>query len=46
MISKLNRAFIFDLDGVITETSEYHFMAWKTVCKKLDMILLGKRMKN
>ena len=29
MINKLNRAFIFDLDGVITETSEYHFLAWK-----------------
>ena len=28
MINKLNRAFIFDLDGVITETSEYHFLAW------------------
>jgi kojibiose phosphorylase len=23
------RAFIFDLDGVITDTAEYHFQAWK-----------------
>ncbi len=23
------RAFIFDLDGVITDTAEYHFLAWK-----------------
>ena len=23
------RAFIFDLDGVITDTAEYHFRAWK-----------------
>jgi beta-phosphoglucomutase len=23
------KAFIFDLDGVITETSEFHFLAWK-----------------
>jgi beta-phosphoglucomutase len=35
MINKSNRAFIFDLDGVITETSEYHFKAWKTICKKI-----------
>ena len=44
MINKLNRAFIFDLDGVITETSEYHFLAWKTVCKKIGYDL--KRKKN
>ena len=23
------RAFIFDLDGVITDTAEYHFLAWR-----------------
>lgn len=23
------RAFIFDLDGVITDTAEYHYLAWK-----------------
>lgn len=23
------QAFIFDLDGVITDTAEYHFLAWK-----------------
>ena len=23
------RAFIFDLDGVITDTAEFHFLAWK-----------------
>ena len=23
------RAFIFDLDGVITDTAEYHFLSWK-----------------
>lgn len=46
MINKLNRAFIFDLDGVITETSEYHFWHGRQFVKKLDMILQGKRMKN
>ena len=43
MINKLNRAFIFDLDGVITQTSDYHFMAWKTVCKKIGYDLTRKK---
>jgi len=43
MINKQNRAFIFDLDGVITETSEYHFLAWKTVCKKIGYNLTRKK---
>ena len=43
MINKLNRAFIFDLDGVITETSEYHYLAWKTVCKKIGYDLTRKK---
>ncbi len=42
-MNKPNRAFIFDLDGVITETSEYHFMAWKTVCKKIGYDLSRKK---
>ena len=25
--------FIFDLDGVITNTEKYHFQAWKEICK-------------
>ncbi|MBZ4683453.1 MAG: beta-phosphoglucomutase [Fusobacteriaceae bacterium] len=24
--------FIFDLDGVITDTAEYHYLAWKELC--------------
>jgi len=28
-VTPLIRAFIFDLDGVITDTAEYHFLAWK-----------------
>lgn len=43
MINKLNRAFIFDLDGVIIETSEYHYLAWKTVCKKIGYNLTRKK---
>jgi len=28
-MSKKIKAVIFDLDGVITDTSEYHYQAWK-----------------
>ena len=28
--------FIFDLDGVITNTEYYHFDAWKSICIKLN----------
>ena len=27
------RAFIFDLDGVITDTAEYHFRGWKRLAE-------------
>ena len=29
------RAFIFDLDGVITDTARYHFKAWKRIANEL-----------
>lgn len=28
---------IFDLDGVITDSAEYHYQAWKNLAKKLDI---------
>ncbi|MGM0682402.1 MAG: beta-phosphoglucomutase [Thermodesulfobacteriota bacterium] len=31
--NKIN-AFIFDLDGVLTDTSEYHFQAWKQMAEE------------
>lgn len=31
------KAFIFDLDGVVTDTSIYHFMAWKEIAKELQI---------
>lgn len=31
------RAFLFDLDGVLTDTSEYHFLAWKRLAEELDV---------
>lgn len=30
-------AVIFDLDGVITDTAEYHFLAWKALADQLDI---------
>lgn len=31
------KGIIFDLDGVITDTAEYHYIAWKDLAKKLDI---------
>ncbi len=31
------RAFLFDLDGVLTDTSEYHFRAWKHLADDLGI---------
>ena len=35
-MSKL-KAFIFDLDGIITDTAEYHFLAWKALAEDLNI---------
>lgn len=31
------RAFIFDLDGVITDTAQYHYRAWKKIADELGI---------
>lgn len=31
------KAFIFDLDGVLTDTAEYHYQAWKNLADRLGM---------
>ena len=31
------RAFLFDLDGVLTDTSEYHYLGWKRLADELDV---------
>ena len=31
------RAFIFDLDGVLTDTAEYHYRGWKQLAKELGI---------
>ncbi|WP_217586188.1 beta-phosphoglucomutase [Lentibacillus saliphilus] len=33
----LVEAFIFDLDGVITDTAEYHFKAWKSLAEDINI---------
>ncbi|MCL2820829.1 MAG: beta-phosphoglucomutase [Oscillospiraceae bacterium] len=37
MIQKKLEAVIFDLDGVITDSAEFHFMAWKKLADKLGI---------
>lgn len=34
MISSSVKGFIFDLDGVITDTAEYHFRGWKRLAEE------------
>lgn len=36
-MSKPLQAFIFDLDGVITESAEYHYLAWKALGEDLNI---------
>lgn len=31
------QACIFDLDGVITDTARYHYLAWRTLAQSLDI---------
>ncbi|GAP07566.1 MAG TPA: beta-phosphoglucomutase [Anaerolinea thermolimosa] len=31
------RGFLFDLDGVLTDTSEYHYLAWKRLADELGI---------
>lgn len=31
------KGFIFDLDGVITDSAEYHYQAWKNLAKSIEI---------
>ncbi|MGX6979607.1 beta-phosphoglucomutase [Vagococcus elongatus] len=31
------KGFLFDLDGVITDSAEYHYRAWKKLAEKIDI---------
>lgn len=32
------KGFLFDLDGVLTDTAEYHFLAWKKLADELGLL--------
>ncbi|MGK7379346.1 beta-phosphoglucomutase [Planococcus sp. 1R117A] len=36
-MEKLPQAFIYDLDGVITDTAEFHFLAWQKIASELGI---------
>ncbi len=38
-MAKILKACIFDLDGVITDTAEYHFIAWQKIAAELGIII-------
>ncbi|RZJ34703.1 MAG: beta-phosphoglucomutase, partial [Chryseobacterium sp.] len=31
------KAFIFDLDGVIVDTAKYHYLAWQKIARELGI---------
>jgi beta-phosphoglucomutase len=37
LLSMINKAFIFDLDGVIVDTARYHFLAWQKLAQELGI---------
>ncbi|MBO0995725.1 beta-phosphoglucomutase [Bacillus sp. SD088] len=37
MQSKIIEAVVFDLDGVITDTAKYHYLAWKSIADERDI---------
>ncbi|MBB6453240.1 beta-phosphoglucomutase [Salirhabdus euzebyi] len=36
-MTQLPKLFIFDLDGVITDTAEFHFLAWQKLAEKIGV---------
>jgi beta-phosphoglucomutase len=36
-LSSIIKGFIFDLDGVITDTAEYHYRGWKRLAEEEDL---------
>ena len=33
----MKKGFIFDLDGVITDTAKFHYLAWKDLAETIDI---------
>ncbi|MES3497402.1 HAD hydrolase-like protein [Mycoplasmoides gallisepticum] len=40
------KGFIFDLDGVITDTAKLHYLAWKKIVAQLGINFLEEENKN
>ncbi|MEK5038242.1 beta-phosphoglucomutase [Sporosarcina sp. FSL K6-3457] len=38
-MSQYPKAFIYDLDGVITDTAEFHFLAWQKLAEGIDITI-------
>ena len=36
-MSQYPKVFIFDLDGVITDTAELHYLAWKKLAEGINI---------
>ncbi|CAH0122142.1 Beta-phosphoglucomutase [Paenibacillus sp. CECT 9249] len=39
MENKRIEAVVFDLDGVITDTAHFHYLAWKQLAQELDIVI-------
>jgi beta-phosphoglucomutase len=35
----MKKGLVFDLDGVITDTAKFHYIAWKNMAEKLGIII-------
>ena len=33
------KAVLFDLDGVITDTANYHFLAWEKLARRIGIVI-------
>ena len=33
----MKKGLVFDLDGVITDTAKFHYIAWKNMAEKLGL---------
>ena len=36
----MKKGFVFDLDGVITDTAKFHYIAWKELGNQLALPLI------
>ena len=41
-MDKKIEGYIFDLDGVITDTARYHYLAWKKIADELNIVFTEK----